>query len=88
MPELDSGRFNPAALRRCGFGFTCFCFWRKTMVRLYGSAIVREDGEWVVMFFDANGRRVPSCDYFTDDVDDAKATAKAEIARSHKEAKQ
>jgi hypothetical protein len=34
-------------------------------------------GEYVVRAYDADGKRLPDCDYFTDDVDDAVATYNA-----------
>ena len=32
-------------------------------------------GEWVVRAYDADGRRMPDADYYTDDLADAQATA-------------
>lgn len=57
-------------------------FVRRSVI-IASTKIVRdEDGEFRVKAFDASGNRVPRCDYFTDDRDDAKATAAAMIAKS------
>ena len=38
-----------------------------------------EWGEYTVQAFNVNGKRMPQCDYYTDDKDDAKGTAKAMV---------
>lgn len=35
-----------------------------------------ELGEWIVRCYDVDGNRLPECDYYTDDKQDAKETAK------------
>ncbi len=37
--------------------------------------VYQQDGEYIVRFFDADGRHLPDADYFTDDKTDALATA-------------
>lgn len=49
---------------------------RKTK-RIAVTVIKRLGDEYVVRAFDANGRRMAEADYYTDDYDDARGTAKA-----------
>lgn len=39
------------------------------------TTISKQDGEYVVKAYDANGKRMPDADYFTNDKADALATA-------------
>lgn len=68
----NSAQFGPAGLAR----------FRLPLVLVTSTKIVhnRELGEYVVRAFDQYGRRMPKCDYFTDDLADAQGTAEEMLA--------
>jgi len=43
--------------------------------RVAQTSIIKRDDEYIVRAFSETGQRLPSADYFTNDLDDAKATA-------------
>ncbi len=47
--------------------------------KLTTTTIKRVKGEWIVYAYDQFGERMPSLDYYTDSMDDAKQTADAMI---------
>jgi len=52
------------------------------MTNITSTTIKKHDGEYIVRAYDANGKRMPEADYFTNSKTDAEQTAKA---MTHKE---
>ena len=50
------------------------------MSNIARTTIRKQDGEYVVKAYDANGKRMPEADYFTDDKTDAEQTAKVMVS--------
>ena len=49
------------------------------MTNIASTKVSKRDGEFIVKAYDANGKRLPDGDYFTNDKDDAEQTAKLMI---------
>jgi hypothetical protein len=48
--------------------------------KVVSTRITKKDGEYIVKAYDGNGKRLPSCDYFTTDKGDAEQTARAMVS--------